>query len=123
MAFSANAQKRDTAHMRNLTNVDTLALTFKSVPSNVTSLQITAVVNSGTLTGTNKVYLKATDDGIGWQTIDSLVLDNSKAINTKLFPILKTYYNSYQAYFITQGTIVLAPWFTILYRPDENDDE
>ena len=118
-AADAQTKKRDSITVRNLTNVDTLTLPFNGVQGHVESIQITGVVQSGSLTGTNKVYLKVSDDNVGFTVLDSLVMDNSKTINTKLFTLpAGVSYNNYQAYFITQGTIVLKPIFTLFRKPD-----
>lgn len=119
IACSAQTRKRDSITTRNLVNTDTLALKFTAVQGHVESLQITAVVQSGSLTGTNKVYLKVSDDNVGWSTIDSLVMDNSLTTNTKVFTLSPgTGYLNYQAYFITKATIVLKPIFSLFRKPD-----
>lgn len=120
-AAGAQAQKRDSITTRSLVNTDTLALKFTAVQGEVESLQITAVVQSGTLTGTNKVILKVSNDNVGWPSLDSLVMDNTKTINTKTFVLpAGVGYHNYQAYFITQGTITLKPIFSIRRRQTVN---
>jgi len=117
LAIGSNAQvKRETQSPRTMINADTLSVNFNAILSHVKSFQITCIKNAGTVAG--KVYLKGTVDGIAWFVVDSLVLTDQPT-NSKLFPVNGTVYNSYQAYFLTTGTVTLTPYFSVLRRQDE----
>ncbi len=116
----ANAQSKGPERVTKTyttTNVDTANLAFNSIASGVKSFQITLVKNSGTVAG--KVYIEATDDGIGWFRLDSLVTADVAGPQFQKTPFTSTSYNSYRARYITTGTQSSTLYFTVVRRPDE----
>ena len=99
-----------------ITNAATTNVTFSSIGSKVKSFQTPVTKTSGTVAG--KVYLQGTVDGVGWITIDSLVLSD-QAINSKSFAVTSTSFNSYRAQCVSTGTLVVALTFSYMRRPDE----
>jgi len=115
-AFNVKAQIRKTSLADTNVNAATSYVSFNSIASKVKSFQATVTKISGTVAG--KVYLQGTVDGIAFINIDSLVLSD-QTINSKLFPVTSTIYNSYRGQFTTTGTQSSILLLTVLRRPDE----
>ena len=114
--FVATAQIRTISSRDTNTNAATSYVNIKSIASKVKSFQATVTKISGTVAG--KVYLQGTVDGTAFITIDSLVLSD-QAINSKVFPITSTLYNSYRGQFTSTGTQSSYLILSVLRRPDE----
>ncbi len=114
--FVATAQIRTISSRDTNTNATTSYVNIKSIASKVKSFQATVTKISGTVAG--KVYLQGTVDGTAFITIDSLVLSD-QAINSKVFPITSTLYNSYRGQFTSTGTQSSYLILSVLRRPDE----
>lgn len=115
-AIGANAQIRTVSAADTNTNAVTTYVNYNAVASHVKSFQTTVTKVSGAVAGV--IYLQATVDGIAWVTIDSLTLSD-QVVNTKIFPITSTSYNSYRSQFITTGSQVSYLKMAVLRRPDE----
>lgn len=116
LSICTNAQTRVVSAADTNTNAASSYINYNSVASKVKGFQATVGKVSGTVAG--KVYLQGTIDGIAWVTLDSLALTDV-AIQTKVFPISSTSYNSYRAYFSTTGTQKSYLKFSVLRRSDE----
>jgi len=115
-AFSVKAQIRKSSLPDTNINAATSYVSFNSIASKVNSFQATVKKISGTVAG--KVYLQGTIDGLAFINIDSLVLTD-QSINSKVFPVTSTIYNSYRGQFTTTGTQSSYLILTVLRRPDE----
>ena len=111
-SFAEVSTSKDT-----LNNADTVVVTFTNIKSHVKSFQITVSKVNGTVSG--KVYLEGTVNGTAWVRLDSLV-NVDQAVNTKVFPISSTSYNSYRAWYgTTSGSQKSILQFAYVRRQDE----
>jgi hypothetical protein len=98
-----------------LTNTDTTVLDFKAVGSNVMSLGITAVANTGTMT--SSLVIEGSVDGIGWILIDTMAV--SSGWWKKKIDITRTTFYNYRCRGTTANTQHWYLDFTLLRRRDE----
>lgn len=98
-------------------NVDTVAINFNELSSNVTSLTVTVVRLTDTAAG--KVYLEGRNLLNGtWHKIDSLTVTDV-ASQEKVFPVTSMSYYDYRSiyYGTNTGTRILK--LTYVRRPDD----
>lgn len=118
VAFSAiHVQAQSTKKVVGAASINTAGtiITFQYTPSKLFAVQASVAKTSGTIAG--KVYLQGTIDG-NWVNLDSLTLSD-QATNTKIFPITRTSYLSYQLSYVPTGTQQSVLTGSYLRRTDE----